>query len=175
MNIADIITERVVFNFALGKLTKAKPFRLKEDTLIKIIKILSLVFFIKIVGVSCLEGAQSQSGTGIFDLDQLEVFYPGSGYGLSKTFKWKHVPTGKYFLSLNIDGFDNTTYEYMGEGGNVYSSKRPQPEKTLPIYLSFDDKGKPYLDIYSRSLSRTNKSNIDLEFLGYLPKKRRVF
>ena len=143
-----------------------------RDMNLKLKRLLVMVLMLGGLSHACFRPADEMKSTGVFDMDRLGISYADTGFGTSKTFEWRHISTGKKFLSLKIEGFDESEYQFIGDGGNVYSANRPQPENTTPVYLSFNKSGEPFLDKYSKSLERAQTSKIQLEFLGFFPRKK---
>lgn len=59
---------------------------------------------------SCLRQGEETVPSAFEDLDRMEVYLPTEGFGLSRVYRWKHLPSDKIFLSQKSFGFDKSSY-----------------------------------------------------------------
>lgn len=131
---------------------------------------IGLVSVCNLFGVACSEGSQIQQHdtAGIDDLRTMKLLKSGNGPGLTRVFEWRHLDSGKQFLSTRRDGYDLGAYRFAGDAGFIFSKMQPQPESTSALYLTFDEIGTPHMTGYLDALLIASKNSSKIEFLGYL-------
>lgn len=137
------------------------------------LKLLLSILLFSAISFSCLDSAarlkSTNIATGLYDVDQMGLYFPEASPGVTKVYFWKHIQTGKKFISLNIQGYDESEYTFLGENALVYSKNSPQPQRTEAIYLTFDSEGTPIIGDYAKALKVSEKGGTKIELIGYLP------